>query len=585
MKNILKLYGYIRDERNRLITTAIVSVLLSSAGLVAPLLFRYVINELSAVATHQATGNITSKVVLVLVGLAVLYLVDNIFSFFQERMSDRLQADINVKLRQRMFAHMMRLSIDYYEQTKVGETMIKVENALAQFGFWLNGLTQGTLTQLIQIVIAAGLLWYINLAVGITVTVLVSLSIAIQVIRIRRSRELRTLARQQYELAGGHFNETITHIATIRSSVPGAVPTAKYREMMEKARDLTYRQNNIEQYGNLARSLVNDVAVVAAVALIAWQALHGHASPGDVVAVALYLQLIANAVGPLGRLIVTTSQVETSVERITDLLETPLGVVDAPDAVELEELRSLEFRNVSFCYPGKKRRVLDNVSFTMTHGETLALVGPSGTGKTTITKLILRFYEPSGGEILINGRPVEQFTQESIRQHLGMVMQDVALFNDTVEANLQLANPEASKAEVRAAAAQAHADVFIESLPEKYQTMVGERGVKLSGGEKQRVAVARAILKQPNLIILDEATSALDSESERHVQAGLHELMADRMAVVIAHRLSTVMRADQILVLRNGKVVERGKHADLAERRGGLYAKLFKLQTEGFAKV
>jgi ABC-type multidrug transport system fused ATPase/permease subunit len=260
-------------------------------------------------------------------------------------------------------------------------------------------------------------------------------------------------------------------------------------------------------------------------------------------------------------------------------------VVDAPDATELEKLHSLEFRKVSFAYPGKRRRVLEDISFTLDAGTTLALVGPSGTGKTTITKLMLRFYEPTAGQILVNGEPIQRFTGESVRRHIGMVMQDVALFNDTVETNLQLANERASKAEVRAAATQAHANVFIDKLPEKYQTLVGERGVKLSGGEKQRVAIARAILKQPDLIILDEATSALDSESERHVQAGLQQLMVDRTAVIIAHRLSTVMRADQILVLKNGKIVERGRHDQLANRPGGLYARLFKMQTEGFARL
>ncbi|HEX7259611.1 MAG TPA: ATP-binding cassette domain-containing protein, partial [Candidatus Saccharimonadia bacterium] len=233
----------------------------------------------------------------------------------------------------------------------------------------------------------------------------------------------------------------------------------------------------------------------------------------------------------------------------------------------------------------KSRKVLHNVSFRLEAGQTLALVGPSGTGKTTITKLMLRFYEPTEGTILINDESIEHFSGESIRQHIGMVMQDVALFNDSVEQNLQLANPRATKVHVRAAAEQAHADQFIEKLPEKYNTLVGERGIKLSGGEKQRVAIARAILKQPDLIILDEATSALDSESERYVQAGLSDLMKDRTAVVIAHRLSTVMRADQILVLRGGKIVERGIHEDLAVKPGGLYAKLFKLQTEGFIKI
>jgi ABC-type multidrug transport system fused ATPase/permease subunit len=275
------------------------------------------------------------------------------------------------------------------------------------------------------------------------------------------------------------------------------------------------------------------------------------------------------------------SEQETSSERLIEMLEAKPTVADKPDAIAIDQLETIEFKNVSFFYPGKKRKALENVSFEVKPGQTLALVGPSGTGKSTITKLMLRFYAPTSGQILINGQSIENFTQESIRRHMGVVMQDVALFNDTIEANLQLANPNASKSQIRAAAEQAHANVFIERLPDRYKALVGERGVKLSGGEKQRVAIARAILKDPQLIILDEATSALDSESERHVQAGLAELLEGRTAVVIAHRLSTVMNADEIVVLRDGKVVERGTHNQLRLRKNGLYAKLFKLQTEG----
>lgn len=585
MKNILKLYSYISDERNRLISTAVIAALLGGTSIISPLFFRYIINQLTAIAAHHAPPHVTRHVIIVLVALGALNLVDNLFGFISERLTDRMGVDMEVKLRRRIFAHMMQLSIDYYEQTRVGETMVKTQNALYQFVYWLKGLAENTLMLIIQLVLAVALLCYINPLIGVVVAVLTVVGIGIQIVRIQRSRALRTQVRKQDELAGGHMSETITHITTVRSSVPSAVPTSRFSELLERYRLLTYQMNNVQQYGNLARGTVNDVAIVLAVAIVAWQALHGHATAGDVVAVALYLQQITSSAGPLGRLIVNTSEVESSVGRITEMLEIQPGVVDAPDAVELERLETLEFRDVAFAYPGKKRYVLQGVSFTLERGQTLALVGPSGTGKTTITKLMLRFYEPSKGEILINGQPIEHFTAESVRQHIGMVMQDVALFNDSVAANLQLAQPDASAAAVRAAAAQAHADMFIEKLPEKYDTMVGERGVKLSGGEKQRVAVARAILKQPDLIILDEATSALDSESERHVQAGLHRLMADRTAVIIAHRLSTVMRADQILVLKSGKVVERGRHEDLAELQGGLYAKLFKLQTEGFTAI
>ncbi len=585
MKNIRKLYSYIADERNRLIWTAIISTLLGLTGIVTPLLFRYVIDQLTNLAAGHAGHHIGTTIGVAVGILVVLQLLNSLFGFVQERLSDRLYLDMLIKLTRRIFEHMMKLSIDFYEQTKVGETMTKVQNSTFEFTGWLQNLTESTLSQIIQLILAVGLLWYISPLIGPVVLLFVVAGVVVQVVRISKVRPLRRATRYQFELAGGHLNETITHISTIRSTVAAAVPIGKNDVLLAEARRLNLHQNNVEQFANLGRSLVNDLAIIAAVIIVAWQSLHHEATAGDVVAVALYLQQITSSVGPLGRLIVNTSQVETSVERIIELLETKPTVTDAPDAVALDELRSLEFRNVSFSYPGKKRKVLSNISFRLESGQTLALVGPSGTGKTTITKLMLRFYEPSDGEIFINEQPIQRFTAESIREHIGMVMQDVALFNDTVSANLQLARPDATAAEVKAAASQAHANIFIDKLPEKYDTLVGERGVKLSGGEKQRVAVARAILKDPDLIVLDEATSALDSESERHVQAGLQRLMRDRTAVIIAHRLSTVMRADQILVLKNGKLVESGTHSELAEIEGGLYAHLFKLQTEGFVEV
>jgi len=221
---------------------------------------------------------------------------------------------------------------------------------------------------------------------------------------------------------------------------------------------------------------------------------------------------------------------------------------------------------------------VDQIVALLKAGQTLALVGPSGVGKTTITKLLLRFYVPTSGKILIYGQPIENFTQDSVRGLIGTVMQDVALFNETIEENLRFARPKATDQEIRSAAKTAHADIFIDKLPLNYKTLVGERGIKLSGGEKQRVAIARAILRDPQLIILDEATSSLDSRSEQFVQDGLHKLMSNKTAVVIAHRLSTVTHADKIIVLEKGKVLEQGNHDQLLKKKG-LYAKLFSIQS------
>lgn len=581
MKHIIKLYKYISDERNRLIGVTLLSVALSSIGIVTPLFFRYVIDQLTAVVTNTAQGNVAEKIIIVLVILGALQFVGNIFDFIRERVSDRMSIDIEVKLRQRIFERMLSLSIDYYEQTRVGETLVKTQNGLYQFNFWLKNLAEGLLSQLIVVVMATALLYYIDPLIGAIVTVLTGLGITIQVIRIRQSRKVRTEVRQYDEQSGGYLSETISHITTVKTSIPNKVATTKFTGLLMNYRGAVNKMNNVQQYGNLARGLVSDLAIVLGVAIIAWDAVHGKASAGDVVAVALYLQQITNGTGPLGRFIVSTSEVESSVERIITLLETEPTVVDTPTARQLTEIKSIEFKDVSFHYPGKERKVLNSISFEIKPGHTVALVGPSGTGKTTVTKLLLRFYEPTSGLILINGEPIEHFTGESIRQHIGMVMQEVALFNESIGDNLTPAAPEADQEAIEAAATQAHAQSFIETLPEGYNTMVGERGVKLSGGEKQRVAVARAILKDPDLIILDEATSALDSESEQHVQAGLQKLMKGRTSVVIAHRLSTIMKADEILVMQKGEIIERGVHSDLTKQQGGLYAKLYALQTEG----
>ena len=222
--------------------------------------------------------------------------------------------------------------------------------------------------------------------------------------------------------------------------------------------------------------------------------------------------------------------------------------------------------------------MIREIDFDLKQGSTIALVGPSGVGKSTITKLLLRFYAPTHGEIMINGQNIDYFTQDSIREHMAIVMQDVMLFNANVMENIRIARPSATESEIIAASRKAHAHEFIEELSKKYNTLVGERGIKLSGGQRQRIAIARAMLKNPDLIILDEATSALDSQSEQQVQAGLRELLKGRMAVVIAHRLSTVRHADEILVMEKGRIVERGNHTDLI-KLNGLYKKLFDLQS------
>ena len=264
--------------------------------------------------------------------------------------------------------------------------------------------------------------------------------------------------------------------------------------------------------------------------------------------------------------------------RIFSIIDTKPEIQDSPDAKELTGLKEkIEFRDVHFSYDGS-REVIDGVSFEILRGQTVALVGPSGGGKSTLSELLPRFYDPTSGDIRIDGVSLRDYTQESVREHMSVVAQDTVLFNDTIEGNIAMGKRGATHEEVVEAAKVANADCFIRESPEGYETNIGDRGVKLSGGQRQRLSIARAVLKNPDILILDEATSALDTESEKLVQEALNNLLKGRTSVVIAHRLSTIHNADQIIVVDHGRIAERGTHAELMERNG-IYAKLIEMQS------
>lgn len=309
----------------------------------------------------------------------------------------------------------------------------------------------------------------------------------------------------------------------------------------------------------------------------------GEMEAGDLVTFIVYTMFIGGSIAGLGNQYTELASALGATERVKDILEQDQElIVEEDDSVTPVTFNhQIEYKNVSFRYPTRPdMEVLKGVDFTVNKGDKIALVGSSGSGKSTIIKLLSRFYKLSGGEILIDGKSIESFELKSLRKAIGVVPQDVILFGGTIYENILYGNPKATKEEVYEAAKQANALNFIENFPEKFDTLVGERGVQLSGGQKQRIAIARALLKNPQILILDEATSSLDAESENLVQEALEQLMQNRTTFIIAHRLSTVRTADKIFVINQGEIVEEGKHQELSVKENGFYSNLLKLQFE-----
>lgn len=576
MKNLRKMFPYIRDEYGRLVGIAIASLAIAGVSALQPQLFKNVLDNLiQNLNTGETAGDLPRQFAY-LAGLSAIYLVgSHLFNVY----SDQVMFRIRVSLRIRIFKRITALSLDYFETHQAGAIGQKAGESIMRFSEWVRMLAYSFLGPIFTLVLITAILFRQNIILG-SLALMVIIVSYVEYLRTRKKTRPLTKKWNYYgERSGGIFTETISNMSTIATSAHVDQFRDDYNENQTTMLGYIMQTKQMWNNSSFRRSIFNEFAYLAALATSVWLAINGQATAGDLLAMTVYFGMIRSNATSFAQFIPLTDEADVSAERLLELLEMKPTIVDASHAVPLKRLESIEFKDVSFAYPESTKGAITAISFRIDAKKNIALVGPSGVGKSTITKLMLRFYNPTSGEIYINDEPVSVYTIESVREHIGMVMQDVALFNTSVKDNLRLARPKARMADIELAAEQAHAAEFIDELPKQYNTLVGERGVKLSGGQKQRVAIARAILKNPDLIILDEATSALDSESEKLVQDGLQKLQKGRMSLTIAHRLSTVQHADEILVLKAGAISERGTHSQLIAKPNGLYRKLFTLQS------
>ena len=508
-----------------------------------------------------------------------VFFVKNIFLYLKNILLYIVQLKIVKDIRDRLYVHIQGLSLGYFHKEKTGSITSTIINDVEQLQSSLSIAFQKLFVEPINILIFLSLLFIISWKLALIAIIIIPLA-GIAIIAIGKSIR-RKSRRTQKKIS--HImqilSETLSSIRIVKAFVNEKEEIRKFSIETTNYLNLHLKRARLDL---IAAPITESFGVIIGVILL-WYGgteviLQKGLIPEDFIRFILILFSILGPIKQMGNVNIKIQAGAASAERIFTLLDTKPQVVEIKNPTNLGEFKdSLEYKNVCFEYQKGEEQVLDSVSFKINKGEVAALVGPSGSGKSTIADLIPRFYDVSSGEIIIDGNDLKNLSLSSLRGNMGIVTQEVILFNDTIKNNISYAQPEKSMDQIKDAAKAANALEFIENTPDGFETVVGERGVKLSGGQKQRIAIARALLKNPSILILDEATSALDTESEKKVQTAIESLMKDRTALVIAHRLSTVQKADKIIVIDKGKVVEIGSHETLFEKNG-IYKRLYDLQ-------
>ena len=560
----------------RLVIGAIVTLTLMMGALSAlePLLLRTIFDALGGERRLVLTGIVL--IAALLAGREVLSALSNWLTW-------KVRLRIHYALLDATVSRLHLLPVSYHRNEGVGAVMTRLDRGIQSFVGAVTEIAFQVLPALvylaISIVVMVRLEWRLALLVLVFAPLPALVAAFAAPLQTRRERRLLDAWARIYS----RFNEVLSGIVTVKSFAMEEAEKHRFLGDVERANDEVVRGVGFDARVGAGQNLVVIIARVAALALGAWLVVHGRMSAGTLVA---FLGYVAGLFGPvqgLSSVYKTLKTASVSVGTIYSILDAQDEVADAPDAEEIDGVAgAVSFDDVRFHYDRPDAPILDGISLDVRPGELVAIVGPSGSGKSTLLSLLQRFYDPIGGVVRIDGRDVRRLRQRSLRKHIGVVLQDALLFNETVRDNIAYGRPSATMAEIEAAARAAHAHEFIGKLRDGYGTLVGERGSRLSGGERQRLAIARALLKDPALLILDEATSALDAESEALVQAALERLVQGRTTFVVAHRLSTVVKADRIVVLRDGRIADLGTHKELCQRNG-YYAHLVRSQLAGLA--
>ena len=533
------------------------------------------------ITVQQDLQQLTSIVWMFLglvVGQGVLSMVH---SYLTALASQHVMADF----RTHVFSHLHRLSLNFFAKRRTGELISRLMNDVGVIQSLLTETPMDALKHLVTIIGGVGFLLVMNWRLCVLILILLPLLAIVARIFGKRLKALSMKIQDQTAHVTTLIEEVVSGIREVKSFVQGQREEARFRLGVEGLLATTMQRTAVLAVFVPVITFFTFVMAIGVLWYGGKQVIEGQLSPGELFAFVLFAGILIGPFGSAARIFSQVKEVQGAMTRVFEMLDTPLDIQDSPNAQPLVSIRGdVQFEEVQFAYE-KRPPVLEGVSFSIKAGECVALVGPTGAGKTTIINLLHRFYDPTKGRVLIDGHDVKSIQLDSLYHQLALVPQETFLFGGTIMDNIRYGRWEAAEADVLEASQRANAHEFIQALPEGYETVLGEKGVNLSGGQRQRVAIARALLKDPRILILDEATSALDSHSESLVQGALIELMKGRTTLMIAHRFSSIQRADRILVLHRGRIIEEGGHEALLEKRG-LYHHLYTLrEVEGVTDV
>jgi subfamily B ATP-binding cassette protein MsbA len=570
MKNYKRLLQLLLPYKKALIVGSLFLIAASATNLAVPLFIRNLVDIVMVEKNLDSLNDIA-------ITISFLFLIQLVCQTTHNYLFDVTEKRVIADFRKNLFDHLHTMSVSYFVKRRTGEVMSRMTNDVTTIENIVTDLPATALQQSIRLVGGIIIIIYMNWKLTFMILVLAPVLVLFAKTFGRRLKKLSTEIQDKLAVSTTILEENISCYQIVKSFVRDRLESERFSNAIEDSFQSARKRVIISSFFGPS---IGFIAFSTSLVLLWYggrEVITGGISPGELIAFILYATIIAGPMGSFARMYTRLQEGLGASERLFELLDTYGDVRDQPDAKPMPPISGrVEFDSTRFHYR-EDREVIKNISFTVEPGQMIALVGPSGAGKSTMINLLHRFYDPTEGEIRVDGIPLKSVKLASYWNQVGIVPQETILFGDSIEMNIKYAKEGATDDEVIAAAKAANAHTFIMECPEQYQTIVGEKGIRLSAGQRQRIAIARAILKNPRILMLDEATSALDNESEVLIQEALERLMKNRTSFVIAHRLSTIHNAKRILVMDEGKIVETGNHAELMEKQG-LYHRLYTLK-------